>query len=454
MSVPAPYYNNDEKSFAWSSARSRWPVILTGAIDDLYRTVQSLSESESDKITEGMELIRKVVTLKYELEHNRKISPLPEGDLYGKDIVDYNRQLEKLEPGHDTWLTAPWLYSECYLYRRLATFFVETEHWKHYDVFLRQKNDTFLHSKTAVFELAKRYKSLEAQLSSDKLNDETLEVLFREFTDVSLWGNATDLSLLTNVTLEEIQALQGAETRKKNEKNILANDLSEVWQTLLAEKGGRIDIVLDNAGFELYTDLVYALFLLDSGLAETIVLHPKNIGWFVSDVLPSDVLHIFNHLMNPGFFGQVDDRPDIDYLVERLADYHGNGKIVIRSSSFWTTAYSFNEIKQGGLGGGNNVWEDLKDSNLVILKGDLNHRKMLGDLMWPKTTPFRTAIQDLATSGVRVLTLRTCKADTCSGLSEDVVAKVEKEWAETQDKEGYTWVWYGKYAVVQYSDGL
>lgn len=79
---------------------------------------------------------------------------------------------------------------------------------------------------------------------------------------VCLWGNSTDLSLLINMTEEQIKALQstGGEHLAATEKNILGNDLHRLWEQvkMLREKsGGRIDFVLDNAGFELYCDCVY-----------------------------------------------------------------------------------------------------------------------------------------------------------------------------------------------------
>ncbi len=50
-----------------------------------------------------------------------------------------------------------------------------------------------------------------------------------------------------------------------------------------------MDIVLDNAGLELYTDLVLADFLISSGLAARVVLHGKLLPWFVSDTLEEDL---------------------------------------------------------------------------------------------------------------------------------------------------------------------
>lgn len=82
------------------------------------------------------------------------------------------------------------------------------------------------------------------------------------FFVVCLWGNSTDLSLLINMTEDDIKKLQstGGEHLAATEKNILGNHLGRLWETvrdLRGKTGGRIDFVLDNAGFELYCDCVY-----------------------------------------------------------------------------------------------------------------------------------------------------------------------------------------------------
>ncbi len=86
--------------------------------------------------------------------------------------------------------------------------------------------------------------------------------MFLELTQVCLWGNSTDLSLLINMTEEQIKALQstGGDHLAATEKNILGNHLSELWGVVKQSRentGGRFDFVLDNAGFELYCDCVY-----------------------------------------------------------------------------------------------------------------------------------------------------------------------------------------------------
>ena len=64
------------------------------------------------------------------------------------------------------------------------------------------------------------------------------------------------------MTEDQIKSLQstGGDHLAATEKNILGNHLSQLWESVkdLREKtGGRIDFILDNAGFELYCDCVY-----------------------------------------------------------------------------------------------------------------------------------------------------------------------------------------------------
>lgn len=64
------------------------------------------------------------------------------------------------------------------------------------------------------------------------------------------------------MTEEQIKSLQstGGDHLAATEKNILGNHLPQLWDTAKALKavgGGRVDFVLDNAGFELYCDFVY-----------------------------------------------------------------------------------------------------------------------------------------------------------------------------------------------------
>ena len=250
-----------------------------------------------------------------------------------------------------------------------------------------------------MLELAARYRELATQLQSgDHIPDEAEKLMFTEMCEVCLWGNATDLSLLTTLTYEDIQKLQGAKARKESEKNILVNDTATAFELLKKAKAEgkaerRVDIVLDNAGFELYVDLILAGYLLSSGLATHIVLHPKSIPWFVSDVLPSDFAHLLSSLANPKPFYETPsddenlqgktpapladaDAENLAFLFQQWSRFHAEGQVILRPNRFWTHAGSFWRMPSEA----KDLFEDLKLSELVIFKGDLNYRKLTADV--------------------------------------------------------------------------
>lgn len=295
------------------------------------------------------------------------------------------------------------------LNRRISTFFRLTKHWKNYDMFARQKMDTFRSSRPAVLELASKYRQFIEQLRADKdsTHDANAErLLFTEMFEICLWGNATDLSLLTNLTYEDIQKLQGAEARKAAEKNILVNDLPKAYEILKkaqaeGKKERRVDFVLDNAGFELYVDLILAGYLLSSGLATQIVLRPKSIPWFVSDVLPSDFSGLLNAIANPRALYETasedeelqgktpeplsdEAEGDLKFLFQEWATFHSEGQLILRPNRYWTAGGSFWRLPHENP----ELHEELKPSELIIFKGDLNYRKLTGDVSY--STPLRS----------------------------------------------------------------
>ena len=68
----APYATSDRTSFAFISARDRWPVILTGVIDDVHRTIVDLDDETKRK--EGKIILQELAKLKYELQHDRQLT--------------------------------------------------------------------------------------------------------------------------------------------------------------------------------------------------------------------------------------------------------------------------------------------------------------------------------------------------------------------------------------------
>lgn len=448
---PWPAYRGyHEYSFAHATMQSRLPTILGKAIDDTSRTLNE--QHDEEKITDLVACIERMETLMTDLSGNAKLRPIvDDGEA---DVALWNKEIAKYFQGKD-FMNAPWLFAEAYKYRRLRECFSISKFWSDYDVFYRQKCDTFSRSAEAVFELSMRFAepfSLSDNLSAEeKLEAERL--MFLELTQVCLWGNSTDLSLLINMTEEQIKQLQstGGDHLAATEKNILGNHCSRLWEAVkeLRDKtGGRIDFVLDNAGFELYCDCVYADFLLQSGLATQIRFHGKRYPWFVSDVTKKD----WNWLLNTMVYGHLfpkateQELESLRRLGLRWKQYEKEGKWVYEQHPFWCTGYTFWDLHSEAP----DLFLHLSRSDLVFFKGDLNHRKLTYDCAAPASTPFDVAIGPMASSAgaPKICSLRTIKSDVVVGLGDEGDSTAEK-----LDKEEAGWKISGKYAVVLLSDG-
>ncbi|GAA5930930.1 damage-control phosphatase ARMT1 family protein [Sporobolomyces koalae] len=446
---PWPAYRGyHEYSFAHATMGVRLPTILGKAIDDVVKTLND--EHDEEKIVDLTECIARMEDLMDDLHANSKLRPIVD-DGEG-DIPLWNKEIAKFFRGKD-FMNAPWLFAEAYKYRRLHECFSLSKYWKDYDVFFRQKCDTFSRSADAVFELSLRFAE---PFKHDADVDKQLEakrLMFHELTQVCLWGNSTDLSLLINMSEEDIKRLQstGGEHLAATEQNILGNDLHKVWEYVASDKfggqakGGRMDFVLDNAGFELYCDCVYADWLIQSGLCSQIRFHGKRFAWFVSDVTRKD----FNWLLNSMVYGHLFPEASDDQVASlkamglRWKEYVKKGEWVYEEHPFWISGYTFWELKSEAP----DLFLHLADSDLVIFKGDLNHRKLTYDCHAPPATPFAMAIGPLATEpgAPPVLSLRTIKSD--------VVVGIPPNKAEELDETEKGWKISGKYAVVLLSEG-
>ena len=175
------------------------------------------------------------------------------------------------------------------------------------DPFAAQKLESFRTAGAAVYTLASSLDDLVRQEQPNTTKEE-LHATFLHFVQAELWGNASgDLSLFAGLSSADIDALQRTDAGDRSHR-IIVNDLAASWDHLSSLRGARIDIVLDNAGFELYTDLCFADWLVScTPFCKQVVFHPKavrpslsclsvsgsplkQIPWFVSDVTPPGLL--------------------------------------------------------------------------------------------------------------------------------------------------------------------
>ncbi|RKO92710.1 hypothetical protein BDK51DRAFT_8225, partial [Blyttiomyces helicus] len=428
-------------SFAFTTISTRLPVILTQAVDSLTRTAHAAAmnpapdadaAAEAEKASEANECISAMSKLKYELQRDREFESIA-GDEEG-DEEAWRAAMDSLgdvAEGGKTWFSAPWLFAECFMYRKIRQILSKTKHWAEFDPFAEhQKQASFHGSAQSIIQLAQNLEDLVQVV--DTLNAEQKRTALDDFIQFSLWGNQADLSLFVNVQHSEMHKSQISSpvSLVASSKNIIVNNIADLLDTVDNCKGGRIDIVLDNAGFELFADLALADWLTTTKSCANLHLHVKRIPWFVSDTTARDFTWTLDACAALG-------SEPLSACVARWRRWIADGTWVVREEAFWTTPYSFWQMSEVAPG----LWADLGTSRLVIFKGDLNYRKMVYDAEWPTITPFRRAIGPLANARPFALALlRTCKSEVVVGIVPGHASELSTWHVD--------WMTNGKFGVV------
>ncbi|KAI9598999.1 hypothetical protein BDF19DRAFT_429775 [Syncephalis fuscata] len=419
----SPLCGKHRNSFAFTTITKRLPVILAKTVDDLVRSNYELygktttkddqpaEEVRQEKREEAKKLLNKLGELRYELQRDRKLTAI-ESDSDGDSDI-WNQLLKEYFP-NGSWLSVPWLVSECYMYRRVRGFFAQSIHWQTYDPFARQKQEALEHSATSINLLVKQLHAILRDAATSDIT--TQQKAFFELATISLWGNRTDLSLLPDLNAEQAADLQASKTAEDAHHHTIANDLDDIW-TLVA--------TLKN----------------NSGRAQKVYLHAKSIPWFVSDVIKLDLDWMLDALIKLECFTTLSNSALLAEMVGRWRSHLASGRWSLETNTFWTTPYAFWHLPTQAP----QLWQELQQSSLCIYKGDLNYRKLVYDCSWAPDTPFTEAIGPLHTSAGAppLVALRTCKADIVVGL--------ETGKSEVLSLSCPDWMVNGEYAVIQLS---
>jgi hypothetical protein len=242
--------------------------------------------------------------------------------------------------------------------------------------------------------------------------------LFEALLHSSLWGNRSDLS---NYTVRD--EVRGGAAAAGERHNILIDHTDQV-AALLEDGVARVDFLNDNSGRELLFDLILADFLLTQGWTQTAVFHLKNQPFFVSDAVIADVTETLRLLGHDG-------------LGQRLQAHLTGTRLVLKADPFWTSWQTFRQMPP-------TLTAELARSELVIVKGDVNYRRLLDDAHWP----FTARMDEIAAYfPAPFVTLRTLKGEIIVGL--------EPGQAEAIAAQDATWLINGKRGIIQFvSKGL
>ncbi|XP_061126257.1 damage-control phosphatase ARMT1 [Syngnathus typhle] len=424
-------------SFAYLTVRDRLPTILTKVIDTLHRNRNIFFEEYGE---EGIQAEKQAISLlsklRNELQTDKPILALTDGL---EDTDSWNRYLQRQQWPHGnqelvSWFKSPWLYVECYMYRRIREALWLNPPISGYDVFKEGKTQSFFESQQAIVALCTFFEDFNKNLGD--IPENQLQEYFNKLLQICLWGNKCDLSI--SAGMDNSQKTSPIDSLATLQKFILVDDSDVMWSRLISARqqrhsgkrsSVRVDFVLDNAGFELVTDLVLADFLVSSGLAQEVRFHGKSFGWFVSDVTVEDFHWTIRQSMaaNHRWTSQRGVQWQ-QYVKEGMWSYHDH--------PFWTQPNEFCDMAADAP----DLYATLQSADLVVFKGDLNYRKLAGDRDWDHTVAFERALRGFGPAPL--CSLRTLKANIQVGLQPGQGSKLS-----SQDPD---WMTCGKYAVIQF----
>ncbi|MCI4389712.1 hypothetical protein PGIGA_G00101660 [Pangasianodon gigas] len=430
-----------EGSFAYLTVRDRLPMILTKVIDTIHRNKNNFFEKHGEV---GVDAEKRAISflskLRNELQTDKPVLLLTDS---ADDTEAWNRYMQRqqdlMEDGQPvSWFKSPWLYVECYMYRRIQEAMWLSPPIGDFDAFKEGKTSSFFESQQAIISLCTYLREILA--STDNASKKWLFEHFFRLLQVSLWGNRCDLSI--SAGQENSQKSNPMDCLADLQQFILVDDSDKVWSVLTSAQGSgegtektgvRVDIILDNAGFELVTDLVLADFMVSVGLAKEVHFHGKSIPWYVSDVNKQDFDWTISQTT-------ASNHKHMSSCGVQWKRHVKDGAWSYHDHRFWTLPHEFCDMPAEAA----DLYSTLQGSDLILFKGDLNYRRLTGDRMWEHTVPFERALRGFLPAPL--CSLRTLKANVQVGLQPGQAEKLA-----SQDPE---WMISGKYAVIQFCSPL
>lgn len=221
--------------------------------------------------------------------------------VHSPDSAEWNQILHSIPFQRRNWLDSPWIVAEFYFYRRLIDIFPYEENL--YDLFRQQKMNGLISAFGHFEDISK------AWIQNDfTIVDTNICLEFGILT--SLWGNKKDLSIWP-AQLEQNSGSPNAASVNapllsavvenimiNTSTQILDNHLDHVIQYLTQPhtKSRSIGIILDNAGFELLSDMFMGYTLITLKIVDRVVFYTKKHPTFVSDATTHDCMETIQAL--------------------------------------------------------------------------------------------------------------------------------------------------------------
>ena len=400
--LPLPVMPSEENTFAHYTIVCRLPGVIERVIKENNFPSPIIQELESlvADLFEG------------------QVRPLKNDQ--GPDLVAWESYLKPFKG--KSWFNLPFYFAEAYFFRRLleATNYFVPGMWQGIDPFGYQKRLSLEKSMDTIRVMSDRARVAQEYCLTTLPQQKTYQVLITTLLQTALWGNQVELSLW--LVIEEDYA-----NRKLHQQqtHILVDDTYNLLNYLSKIQGQRIYLIIDNASFELVCDFFLIDFLLSTQTAHTVYLHLKVYPTFVSDAISQDIFYTLERLAN-------DTSENVRILAARLQEYIATGRLICQDDLFWNAPLAFWEMPKS-------LREELAKASLVVIKGDANYRRILGDRHWLFTTPLSDIANYFPAPFVAV-----------RNLQSEIVTNLEPDQIETLNEQDPLWLTNGQWGIIQF----
>jgi hypothetical protein len=361
MARPPPLRTDGSNPFARFSMEIRVPRIARDVLEK-NPTLAPASRDAVERLARSIE----------------EDAPLPAPRVPAPDIDAWTSA--HAEHASERWLAAEWFHAELAFYRELA----------HACRFWETDRDPFAPAKDEELAGERPWSRLDQALGLRGARDERIAQLL----DACLWGNRIDLSYTV-----------GASHDHRHDDDLLVDDRA-VAVPLLLRREARVHVLADNAGTELALDLGLVDTLLEDPTCR-VTVHLKTQPVFVSDALPRDVWSTLDRMDTR--------RGAADRVAARLREAFDSGRLMLAPDPFWSGPRFLWEAPP-------HIARALSAATLVLVKGDANYRRVVGDALWPPDAPFAAAA---GYATFPMLCLRTMKSDSVLGLPPGLAERLD-----------------------------
>jgi uncharacterized protein with ATP-grasp and redox domains len=382
-SRPAAVRTNTSNAFAHHTMQVRVPAII--------REVQTLNADYPPDIQRNLDVLRESI---------QADGPIPMLDLPAPDYDDWASAYASHRG--ETWQATEWFFAETFAYRHV----IQAVRW------WETGRDPFAPKKALELASESLWQTLDQALAVRERRDLSVDERLAAMLELALWGNRIDLSY----------AVAAAHGSHRADDDLLVDDRNGAVARLLRAPG-TVHLLTDNAGTELAMDMALADLLLD-GIADRVIFHLKLHPTFVSDAVVPDVLAFLERLEASG--------DPARRLADRLRAAFDVGRWRLAPDGYWNSSRFLWAMPP-------HLAQMLHGAHLVIVKGDANYRRLVGDALWPPETPLGEVA---AYFPAPLLALRSLKSDTIVGLPEGLAARL--------DAVDEAWRSNGKRGLIQF----